>query len=359
VAIPLADDLAATKLQQWGVFLRNTTFWSRVLKVKKIIFDKTGTLTLERPLLENPEAVDALDDRAAQALAQLTHGSLHPMSRTLLEKLGHRGQKLLQRSTPIEITETPGMGIEYREGIHHWSLGRTGWKSHKSVEDRAGTEFCCDGQVVATFLFRDALRPSAHDAIKALQKRGMELHICSGDHPEKVARMATALDIPPFYARGGLKPEEKARSVKAIDAHDTLYLGDGANDSLAFDAAFVTGTPVTDRSLLESKADFYTLGAGLSFLPQLFTIAQARSRGVRQAFLFALLYNLTVIAISLMGHMNPLLAAILMPLSSLVSLAIVAFSMKNRRSCIEQSEKISYSGSDVSTKTYVAANSPP
>ena len=358
VAIPLADDLAATQLQRWGVFLRSTTFWSRILKVRKIIFDKTGTLTMERPLLENPDAVDHLDDSSALALAILTHGSLHPVSRTLLETLGHRGQKLLQRVETRNIEETPGMGVEYHDGEHTWSLGRAGWKSPEPESHHQGTEFCCDGQVVARFHFRDALRPSARAAIHCLQQRGMQLHICSGDHPEKVRRMADMLAISPANAHGGLTPEEKATSVRQLDARDTLYLGDGANDSLAFDAAYVTGTPVTDRSLLESKADFYTLGAGLSFLPHMFRLARARANGVRHAFVFALLYNISVIGLSLGGHMNPLLAAVLMPLSSLVSLAIVALSMKNRRSLIEQSGEISYVPADVSTADYAFADSP-
>ena len=104
----------------------------------------------------------------------------------------------------------------------------------------------------------------------------------------------------------------------------TLYLGDGANDSLAFDAAAVTGTPVVDRSLLESKADFYTLGSGLSFLTTLFSAADARARGVRNAFSFALIYNLSAVILCLAGHMSPLLAAILMPLSSIISVLLVS-----------------------------------
>ena len=75
--------------------------------------------------------------------------------------------------------------------------------------------------------------------------------------------------------------------MRALDRRDTLYLGDGANDSLAFNAALVTGTPVVDRSLLESKADFFTLGSGLAFLPRLLVTAAARARAVRAAFAFA------------------------------------------------------------------------
>lgn len=358
VAIPLADDLAATQLQRWGVFLRSTTFWSRIPRVKKIIFDKTGTLTLERPWLENPDAVGDLDDESARALAVLTHGSLHPVSRTLLETLGHRGQQLLQPVNTRMIKETPGMGVEYHDGQHAWSLGRPGWKSQAYESHHHGTEFCRDGHLVTQFLFRDALRPSAYAAIQTLRQLGMELQICSGDDQEKVHRVADMLGICPANAHGGLTPVEKAESVRVLDARDTLYLGDGANDSLAFDAAYVTGTPVTDRSLLESKADFYTLGAGLSFLPHMFQLAKARANGVRHAFVFGLLYNISVIALSLGGHMNPLLAAVLMPLSSLVSLAIVALSMKNRRSLVEHNVEISYGSADVSTADYAFADSP-
>jgi Cu2+-exporting ATPase len=118
-------------------------------------------------------------------------------------------------------------------------------------------------------------------------------------------------------------------------------MGDGANDSLAFDAAYVTGTPVTDRSLLESKSDFYTLGSGLSFLPQLFSTAKARAQGVRHVFLFALIYNVIVVSLSLMGQMNPLLSAVLMPLSSLISIAL------------EKSNSPRYDSADVTRREYV------
>jgi Cu2+-exporting ATPase len=86
----------------------------------------------------------------------------------------------------------------------------------------------------------------------------------------------------------------------------------------------VTGTPVVDRSLLESKADFFTLGSGLAFLPCLLATAAARAQAVMTAFGFALFYNLTTVALSMAGSMSPLLAAILMPLSSIASIVIVA-----------------------------------
>lgn len=150
------------------------------------------------------------------------------------------------------------------------------------------------------------------------------MHILSGDHPDKVARMAEALGLDQAQAEGSLSPQDKAIRVRELDHRNTLFVGDGANDSLAFDAAWVTGTPVVDRSLLEAKADFFTLGSGLEFISGLLEVARDRSRAVRSAFAFALLYNAAAVGVSMAGHMSPLLAAVLMPLSSVISILLVA-----------------------------------
>ncbi len=329
VAIPLADDLAGSAMERLGVFVRSASLWPRLRRVRRVVFDKTGTLTLERPVLENPEAVSGLDDAAALALARMTRGSLHPVSRSLLEALGSRGQKLLAGHGDAETREFPGLGVVGG----NWSLGKAGWSGEgegRSPAESSGSELRENGTLRASFHFRESLRPGAAATLRNLERSGLSLHILSGDHPEKVRLMAEALGIPGPQAIGWLSPEEKASRVKALDQQDTLYLGDGANDSLAFDASLVTGTPVVDRSLLESKADFFTLGAGLEFLPDLLGTATARALAVRATFGFALLYNLTTVAFSMAGHMSPLLAAILMPLSSIASILIVVATSRRK-----------------------------
>lgn len=327
VAIPLADDMAASAMERLGVFVRTATLWPRLKRVKHVIFDKTGTLTLERPVLQNPEVVSSLDDDASLALARMTRGSLHPVSRSLLEALGSRGQRLLGDRGDGPIEEFPGLGMQHPDGETIWSLGKAGWDGKGAaamLAEGSSTELRKNGKVEAVFHFTDALRPGALAMLTRLKQKGLSIHILSGDHPEKVRQLAASLELADTQSIGGLNPLEKAERVKALDSQNTLYLGDGANDSLAFDAAHVTGTPVVDRSLLESKSDFYTLGSGLSFLPGLLATANRRVEAVRAAFAFALLYNLTAVAFSMSGHMNPLLAAILMPLSSIVSILIVA-----------------------------------
>jgi len=100
-------------------------------------------------------------------------------------------------------------------------------------------------------------------------------------------------------------------------------LGDGANDSLAFDVAFARGTPVIHRGVLEGKADFYYLGRGIDGLRRMFEINAARRRTQAWLLGFSIIYNLVAVGLAVAGRVNPLLAAILMPVSSLLTLAII------------------------------------
>ena len=77
-------------------------------------------------------------------------------------------------------------------------------------------------------------------------------------------------------AYGNQSPHAKVAWLLEHGADDALMLGDGANDSLAFDAARCRGTPVIHRGVLEHKADFYYLGQGLAGLRALFEVAALR-----------------------------------------------------------------------------------
>jgi len=161
------------------------------------------------------------------------------------------------------------------------------------------------------------------EEIAALRGRGCAVHILSGDRRAKVAAMADRLHLPHENCQAEMSPQAKAGWLRELDAHDTLYIGDGANDSLAFDAAWCTGTPAIDRGLLEQKAGFYFLGRGLDGVRALLDTAAQRRRTARAVVAFAIAYNVVAISLCLAGKMSPLLGAILMPASSLVSLGIV------------------------------------
>jgi P-type Cu2+ transporter len=161
------------------------------------------------------------------------------MSRTLLEALGARGQKLLSGAGQEgAIREYPGLGVVWRNGAEEWSLGKAGWTGQESGGAREageGSELRRNGVVVARFVFRDELRPGAQVVVRWLRDKGMDLHIFSGDQQDKVDQIAGPLGIAPDQAIGGLNPLEKEQRMRALGGKSSLFLGDGANDSLAFD----------------------------------------------------------------------------------------------------------------------------
>lgn len=125
-----------------------------------------------------------------------------------------------------------------------------------------------------------------------------------------------------------MTPQAKAEWITQHAKTDSLMLGDGANDSLAFDSALCRGTPVIHRGILERKADFYYLGKGINGLNVLFAIDKIRSSTQIRILIFSIIYNVIAVGFAVLGLMNPLLAAILMPINSLLTLFIVTTGMK-------------------------------
>lgn len=319
LAFPLADEMATVALRKRGLFVRAGDLWGRLTKVRKLVFDKTGTLTLENPVLADPDSVRALDGEAREALFALVRDNPHPVGRTLLEALVAAGTPAWREG---ELTEEIGCGLCWGE----WSLGQAGWRDTGPAD--GATVLARAGEAVARFRFVDKARGDAKREISALGERGLDSFILSGDETAKVAAMAGQLGLPPDNAYGNQTPEAKAAWLLEHGADDTLMLGDGANDSLAFDAARCRGTPVVHRGVLAAKADFYYLGQGLGGLRALFEVNDVRRRTHLVLLVFMIAYNVTAVALAVAGLMSPLFAAVLMPLSSLATLAIVGIGMR-------------------------------
>ncbi|HUG10861.1 MAG TPA: heavy metal translocating P-type ATPase metal-binding domain-containing protein [Opitutaceae bacterium] len=191
----------------------------------------------------------------------------------------------------------------------------------------AGTVLARDGEVIANFRFADAARPDARVELAALARRGFDAFILSGDRTEKVAALASELGLPAAHAVGDMSPDGKAAWIEA-NARNALMLGDGANDSLAFESALCRGTPVIHRGMLEGKSDFYYLGRGIGGVRALLETDAARRATQIAILAFSILYNATAVGLAVAGVMNPLVAAVLMPINSLLTLAIVGIGMR-------------------------------
>jgi Cu2+-exporting ATPase len=162
-----------------------------------------------------------------------------------------------------------------------------------------------------------------------LRSLNLGVFILSGDRSEKVIRMADQLGLSNEAIAAEKTPAEKADWIRELDQQDTLMVGDGANDSMAFAAAHCRGTPAIDRGLLEHESDFFFLGRGLAGVRRLFEMLKSRRRAIATVLGFTTFYNLAVVAVALAGMMNPLLAAVLMPASAVISLGLAGIAMRS------------------------------
>lgn len=324
VAYPLINDLAASLLRKKGVYPREASMWGRIGKVDTIVFDKTGTLTLETLEFVNESVLDTLSQEQLGILRQLVESSFHPLSRTIRECLVSRGVGLAAER--LAVDEIAGKGVMVNYAGKRWALGRSQWESHQAGDGQ--TVFTCNGEVLASFAFRDRIRQGAKAEMDWWRAAGYRVALLSGDNRERVDALAEELQLGREDVLHGQSPEAKREWIQREAADSALMIGDGLNDSLAFEAALCRGTPLLDRGVLEDRSDFFFTGNGLAGPRWLLSVFYLRRRALRAVFVFAVIYNLSAIAVCMIGWMTPLLAAIFMPISSVVTIGIAGWILR-------------------------------
>ncbi len=331
VSLPLLDEIATARMRRFGVYVRTEHIWSRLRQIRTIVFDKTGTLTLESPSLVNRSDLASLSAADLSALWSMVRESRHPISSCLREALLTEGLTDGLDEIDGQLEEVVGQGLIWTTASGEWRLGRSGWADSGSVTDGRSVRviFARAGQALIGFDIRDEVRAGAPAEVAALGSMGFEVFVLSGDRHLPVETMVRSLGLPEAHGLAEMTPEEKAEWIRRHGAEESLMIGDGANDSLAFDAAGCRGTPAIDRGLLEQKSDFFFLGRSLSGIRLLMETARRHGRVAFAVLVFAVVYNLVAVGVCLGGWMNPLLAAVLMPLSAIASLALVGWGMKS------------------------------
>jgi len=188
-----------------------------------------------------------------------------------------------------------------------------------------------DGRVEGVGGIGDPVRADARATVDALRATGIRVLVLSGDHPEVVARVAAVLGIAPDDARGGLTPEAKRDFVARLTAEperrgSVVMVGDGVNDATALALADV-GIAVlggTGASIL--AADVVLTCEGIAPLLDLLKGARSFFRVVARNLGLSLAYNAAGATLAVLGLVGPLLAAVLMPASSLTVTLSSAFS---------------------------------
>jgi Cu2+-exporting ATPase len=182
--------------------------------------------------------------------------------------------------------------------------------------------------VVCVLGLSDPLRAEAPTTLQELARQGYELAVASGDDPEIVRQIAAATGVRFRFALGGLSPEQKYELVQENLARGAVYMvGDGVNDgaALAGDSVGIAVHGGAEASL--AVADVFATRPGLGTIADLVRGARRTMRVIRRNFAFSLAYNLITALLAIAGYITPLVAAVLMPLSSFL-IATSSFSSR-------------------------------
>jgi Cu2+-exporting ATPase len=328
LATPLAEELTLSALRQVGVFVRKQSFMEKAVSVRQVLLDKTGTLTMGKLALSpaSQKAVDELDETATVVLRHMTARSNHPVSACLAAAVGAKS------TSPVSVSgenlrEEAGQGLELIWGERVWRLGREEFAT-SGLRKNYHTVLACDGIEVAGFDFREDFKADAAAEVQNLQCEGLQVRLLSGDTQAKVDSAADLLGLERQFCEGALSPEAKAQRVAELDRHDSLMVGDGLNDSLSFESAYCAATPAIDRPVLPGKADFFFLGDGIASLRRALGAAHKLRQVIKLNLSIAVLYNVIAVGLCVAGLVTPVVAAIIMPLSSIAVVTFTAIRLR-------------------------------
>ena len=332
LATPLAIVASIGRAARRGILVKGGDALEVLAGRGTVVLDKTGTITeglMRVASWRGPEdlrpIVGAIESRCA-----------HPIASAFVRAFGDGG------GMGVEVEQTLGGGVRGWLGGASYVLGSESFVLEgASAPDWVGPEIervagrgltpvlvAREGVVEAVAGVGDRIRPDARDSVVALRRAGWDVRILSGDHPEAVWRVGERLGVGVEACEGGASPEEKIARVEALAARATVVMvGDGVNDAGALTAASVGVAVHGGADVSMNVADVYIGRPGLAPLRELFEGAR-RTRGVIRRNLGASLgYNVVFATLAIGGVISPLLAAVLMPASSLT---VVLLSYRSR-----------------------------
>ena len=317
LATPLAVSMAIGRAARNGILIKGGDAIERLATPGHIFLDKTGTLTEARVALaswEGPAWVKPL-------VLALERESAHPIAdgfRRAFDGVEHYEATLTTHMTGGGID---GMVDGWRVVVGSPAFVRARACAKAPVPHPAAhltpVLVAVDGVIVAAAGFGDPLRPDARSAIDTLRHRGWQLAVLSGDHPDVVATVGRSLGLQSDACVGGALPEDKLRVIEDARRSGTVVMvGDGVNDAAAIAAASVGVGVHGGAEACLATADVYLTRPGLTPLVRLTDGATRTMRVIRRNIAFSIGYNIAGATLAVTGTINPLVAAILMPLSS-------------------------------------------
>lgn len=295
-----------------GMYLKNERVIESLAKLDHLIFDKTGTITQSdrsKIRFEAGEPEEYLFSLVRSAASQ----SNHPRSRALIHEL-----QFADLLDITDFTEHAGEGLEATVDGHKVRLGSPVFVCGKAQNNAAESQVyvSVDGEVRGYFTFSHAYREELPGLIQQLKKK-FGLSLISGDHHSERERLTVYFNCDDMHFNQ--RPEDKLNHVRAAQNEGQIVamIGDGLNDAGALRAADVGIAISDDINNFSPACDAILEGNSFGKLDRLIAYSRRCRQVIYASFVISLLYNVVGLSFAVQGILQPVVAAILMPASSL------------------------------------------
>lgn len=298
-------------LSDHGLYLRDASVIEQLSKTNHIVFDKTGTLTHGHYLKKLSEYAP-LNDVQKSWIYSVALPSQHPMAKALCTYLGK------QEVCPISNwTEVVGAGIMANVAEKNIQIGSKGYINAKLDVTEANLWIAIDGEIVIAFESISQLRNDLPSLFNRLKNR-FQLSLLSGDN-EKDKALMQGIFPKEAVLQFGQKPLDKLNFIEGLQAEGkrVLMIGDGLNDAGALQQSNVGITLSENINNFSPSCDAILDAKQFGQLPNLIKLATFSNTIIAITFSISILYNIIGIGISVQGKLNPMIAAILMPTSTI------------------------------------------
>ena len=292
-------------------YVKDTLTIEKLSKIETLVFDKTGTITENKKSNINyfGKEISTFD---LQNIKTLLKNSNHPLSKTLYDFV-----EVEDGYFPIEnFVETPGKGYSGLVRSANYQIGSASFVEEDVTNMETAVYIRKDNQFLGKFIFKNEYRNGLSHLFQKL--KNYKIHILSGDNASEESKLKELLpNISEMVFNQN--PESKLKFVENLQnsTEKVAMIGDGLNDAGALKQSNVGIAIADDSNSFTPASDVIMNGDQLKYLPDFLKLSKDAMTIVKFTFVVSLMYNVVGLAFAVTGNLSPLVAAILMPISSI------------------------------------------